>query len=276
VNCFAFFSQTPKQRNVPLFFPCGTSDFCFYFLFCCLTSTCNQKGAMNFIDRLGFFFFPRRCAGCGAAVPPENTLCVRCAADPAMSLLDFFCLHCGAALPDCDCADKLPVYTCYDYASRAGAYFRAFKFGGKHVYAHEIARVMSSRVAPSLAHMPSGKVLVCAVPMTRDAVRVRGYNQSDVLARLVAKNCGVRFVPNLLVKTRRTLPQRTLNARERSENLQDAFAVRAGRNLSAYAVLCVDDVVTTGATLSACTAALRDAGAMRVACLTFLRAKPHV
>lgn len=103
---------------------------------------------------------------------------------------------------------------------------------------------------------------VAPVPLHADRLLERGYNQSALLGERLAQTLGIRFEPRLLGRVRSTGQQARLSGSERLQNVAGAFqAAPAVKDLS---VLLIDDVVTTGATLSACAAALRahNAGAV--------------
>lgn len=111
--------------------------------------------------------------------------------------------------------------------------------------------------------------LVTAVPLHWWRRWTRGYNQSEAVARELARGLGAPFAPRLLRRVRWT-PQRVQPTREaRRENVKGAFRVRSGARLEVRTVLVVDDVMTTGSTLSEVARALKAAGAGRVvvACL---------
>jgi ComF family protein len=105
--------------------------------------------------------------------------------------------------------------------------------------------------------------VVSAVPLHASRLRERGYNQAVLLAQVVARTRSWVFAPDALRRVRETASQVNLNAQERRANVEAAFfaepAVFCGRQ-----VLVIDDVLTTGATLSACADALRAAGATHV------------
>ena len=98
----------------------------------------------------------------------------------------------------------------------------------------------------------------------------RGFNQAEVLAREVGKKWGVP-VRNLVRRRKATRPQAGLTNAKRRANVQGAFHIRRGRPLAGMRVLLVDDVVTTGATASACARVLKRAGAAHVALLALAR-----
>ncbi len=112
---------------------------------------------------------------------------------------------------------------------------------------------------------------VCAVPLSEKRQRERGYNQSGLLAQTFAWTLSIPYGKQLLARTRETRTQVGLSAQERHENVRHAFGADPTR-LAGRQVLVIDDVATTSATLSACAAALKNAGAVRVYALTLARA----
>ena len=108
-----------------------------------------------------------------------------------------------------------------------------------------------------------GEVLV-PVPLHQKRVRERGYNQSSLLAKELGKLTGLPVVGDCLIRQRHAPPQaRTLTVDERRSNVANAFTCR-GHRLRDKQVLLIDDVSTSGATLDACAAALKAAGATSV------------
>jgi ComF family protein len=116
------------------------------------------------------------------------------------------------------------------------------------------------------------KVMI-PVPLGKKRLKERGYNQVGLVARPLAHSLGLRYEPDALRKTRDTRSQVGLSISQRSENVQDAYQAEAQvvRNKS---ILIMDDVATTGSTISACTSALLSAGAQEVYVLTIARASP--
>jgi ComF family protein len=112
--------------------------------------------------------------------------------------------------------------------------------------------------------------VVVPVPLSRQRLRTRGYNQAGLLADQIAQTVGARVVPDALERTDRP-PQQTLPAAERLENLDGVFTCRRPTDVKNRRVLLIDDVVTTGATVSACANALAGAGARRVSAMAFAR-----
>jgi ComF family protein len=112
------------------------------------------------------------------------------------------------------------------------------------------------------------------VPVPLHAIRLheRGYNQAALLARELTQQAGLTLDERMLVRKRATAPQVKLSAKERRENVHDAFYC-CDDGLAGKRVLLIDDVCTTGATLEACAIALHESGARSVQALTLARAR---
>jgi len=144
------------------------------------------------------------------------------------------------------------------------------KYHGQPSLASMLAR--SSPLDPVLVGQlqESGTILI-PVPLAKDRLRERGYNQAEELARAYGQQYGLP-VQNLLVRHRSTLPQAKLGRQERLENVRDAFSCAGSLPSS---VMLVDDVATTLSTLHACAVALRAGGAQTVRGLVLARARRH-
>ena len=114
--------------------------------------------------------------------------------------------------------------------------------------------------------------IVVPVPLHRDRLKERGFNQAALLARALAKALKLPSNLNLLVRTRERPQKQVLSIEERWEAVRGAFATRPGSQVDKLRVLLVDDVLTTGATLDACARALLDSGAKSVVAVTIARA----
>jgi ComF family protein len=112
------------------------------------------------------------------------------------------------------------------------------------------------------------------VPLDRARYRERGYNQAELIAKPLARMLGIPFRSYLLVRTRPRPNHLRLTRRERWETVRGAYAPCERAPVDKLRVLLVDDVFTTGATLDACSRALKGAGAARVVGLTVARALP--
>lgn len=116
--------------------------------------------------------------------------------------------------------------------------------------------------------------LLVPVPLGKKRLKERGYNQVALVARPLAYQLRIRYEPDVLWKTRDTRSQVGLTVSQRNENIQNAYHGDP-KFVKGKSVLIMDDVATTGSTISACTAALRSAGAQEVYVLTIARALPR-
>jgi len=113
--------------------------------------------------------------------------------------------------------------------------------------------------------------LVVAVPVHAARLKERGYNHAELIARPVAQRLRVPFLPQLLVRTRPRPDKLKLTIRERWRTVRGSYTTGEGTRVDNLRVLLVDDVFTTGATLDACSRALRRAGASKILALTVAR-----
>lgn len=181
------------------------------------------------------------------------------AADDGRSL----CAPCLANPPR---HDGITAGTLYNDASRQ--LVLALKHGRKIALAPMMARLIAARL-PLL----KGEWVAIPVPLHRRRLWHRGFNQSALLARELAKLSGLQILVDGLVRTRATPPLGGLGRKDRSAALGGAIAVRAsrGERIAGAQMLLVDDVMTSGATSDACARALRQAGAARVRIACFAR-----
>lgn len=110
---------------------------------------------------------------------------------------------------------------------------------------------------------------IVPVPLSMKRLRERGFNQSLLIARIVSKEKGIPMLIDILLKKKETPPQIGLSAKERLSNLKGAFEVKG--NIEGMRLLLVDDVMTTGATVTECSKELMKAGAKEVIVLTLAR-----
>jgi ComF family protein len=213
---------------------------------------------------------PRRCGLCGAF---GDFLCAACAA--VLPRADGpRCRTCAAPLGPgtvCRACAALPEQplTTLTAACRFAGDARRLVHRLKYESLSALAEPMGALMAACPLPRPAPDVIV-PVPLHRARVRQRGFNQAELLARAVGRAHGIAVAPRALVRVRATPSQvRQAGAARRAANVAGAFACRA--DVSGRVVLLVDDVATTGATLRACAATLRAAGAGAVHALVFAR-----
>lgn len=216
------------------------------------------------------WLLPPRCGGCRAL---GAWLCAACRSRVRW-LQEPLCRRCGRELEfarsSCGCRKRLRTLSRIRAAAAyEGPLERAihrFKYDGWRVLAPALAGLMADRLATAA---PPGATIV-AVPLHAGRQRARGYNQSELLAAELRRRFGLRAPSGRLTRLRDTPPQVGLDRPRRQTNVEGAFGWR-GAPLGREPVILVDDVATTGATLEACAAALREAGAGAVHGLTLAR-----
>jgi ComF family protein len=114
--------------------------------------------------------------------------------------------------------------------------------------------------------------IIIPVPLCKSRLRERGYNQSELLSAEIAKNLDIPVLTNVLLRVKRTVPQKVMTPAQRTENLKNAFAAENANLITDKNILLVDDVYTTGATAAECARVLRKAGAKKVKTLTIATA----
>lgn len=204
------------------------------------------------------FALPQRCPGCGAPAPAARLLCDGCwERVPALSFpVCARCLARGAEPVGCRRHAGSRVWPALVYDERAALLVHALKFGRRPGLAAELG----ARLARAVPAAPAFD-LVTAVPLHAARRRERGYDQARLLAEAVADRLGVPALPDALARERATPAQTGLDPARRRRNLAGAFRATGPRRLRGRRILIVDDVITTGATLEACLAALAAAGA---------------
>ena len=229
------------------------------------------------VDRLlgeikGFFdlLFPPACPLCHCTLQPGTTLpfCPSCSAEinplPAgccsRCALPFSAENSSAHLCE-PCSRSLPPYLSvhsvgiYDAGLRKAVHH--FKYEGGHY----LDRDLGALLGHELEDIPAPDLIV-PVPLHASRLRERTYNQSILLAHELGKQISRPVVTTLLSRVRNTPQQQGLRAKERTKNLRGAFACH--QSVRGKHVLLVDDVMTTGATATACSQALLDSGAAEV------------
>jgi ComF family protein len=215
--------------------------------------------------------FPPRCVACGKQ---GAFLCPGCrdAMPPALPPRCPLCWQPEGRGEACGrCARTRPAFA----GARSLCLFqgpvREAVHALKYNHLSALARPMGELMAGYLKTAELPVDLVVPVPLFGRRRRLRGYNQSALLARELARLDGLPLAERGLSRRRDTPPQaRSVDAEARRRNVAGAFAAD-GRRVEGRRVLLVDDVMTTGATLDACAQALRQGGAASVWALTFAR-----
>lgn len=206
------------------------------------------------------------CKDCHRDLPfRQATGCPRCSAQSADNQI------CGACLSDPPDFDD--TTSAFHYSYPLDRLVQAYKFNANlgllPLFADSLARAVRAKRKPANdgATQPD---LVIPLPLAPKRLAERGFNQSALLGEQVSKTLGIRFEARGMLRVRETPPQTGLNREARLKNLRGAFD--CVHRLDGKHVAVVDDVMTTGATLSEAAKALKKAGAAHVSAWVIARA----
>ncbi len=210
-------------------------------------------------------FLPERCRICGR-IKPFMKPCEKCGID-AKPISIYACPDCGHE--KCMCSDGANVdlrhFTAvYYYQGQLKKSLLGYKFMNESSLCHIFSEAMAKRISEIYSDVNFDGI--CYVPMTKNAERIRGYNQSELLANGIAKETKFPLVP-CLEKIKDTGAQKDLSAEERQHNVKNCFRVKEKYDISDKTLMLCDDIKTTGATLRECSDALIKAGAKDVYCI---------
>jgi ComF family protein len=161
------------------------------------------------------------------------------------------------------------------YESGLRELIHLLKYASVRPAADVLGRMLAEAIATLEPELPADSVAVVPVPLHRTKLRQRGFNQAELIARAALKTRPrgdrLHLCADVLERKRDTASQIGLTSHQRRENLRGAFAVAQPEFVKGLEVLVVDDVYTTGATVSECTRVLRRAGATKVWVATVAR-----
>ncbi|MCL5291646.1 MAG: ComF family protein [Actinobacteria bacterium] len=227
----------------------------------------ERLGAM--VDALASFVFPEICFVCGRL--SRKPICADCLNSFPL-ITGPKCARCGKptalAVPECrECRGRGFKFVTAEAAGRYDGSLKEAIHILKYCNGKRLSRQMAELVTSGIDERLMSADVLTFVPMTRGKEAKRGYNQAELLASDIGSLLGRKALP-LLLRNRAFKPQSELSFDERRRNVRNAFeAVRPVRGR----VLLIDDVYTTGSTVSECARALKRAGAVEVMVATVAR-----
>ena len=225
--------------------------------------------------------YPATCTICRKHVRAGEYLCEACEAK-LVRIVPPFCETCSepfegsinSAFSCANCAHRAIHFVAAVAAYRGRGIVRdvihEFKYGRQIHLRHLVARWLRAALDDDRLRSHQFDVMV-PVPLHPARQRERGFNQASLLAELLGAQTSIPCKP-LLKRIRYTTTQTALDRSERMENLHNAFRLRKNRDVRGLRVLLIDDVLTTGSTLSECARVLKRGGATSVHAATAARA----
>ncbi len=262
-----------------------------------LVSRCHPL-LRELADSLFAVVFPTSCSICSVEVDSASGLgvCRECWSK-VEAWQGIACERCGLPIVSERAADSAQVLcgacrangTAFDLARVFGTYrgnlrllILQLKFHRRERLGRRLGALLESSWKKFGMTSGDGSSVIVPVPLFRSRERARGFNQARLLAEGLRHELArlpdwktVRIENGALIRTRATLPQAGLRFQSRQENVRNAFAVVKPESVRGLRVVLVDDVMTTGATLSACATALKKGGASGVFALALARATPQ-
>jgi len=237
-----------------------------------------NKSARKISQAVLNFALPPKCLSCRNVVDVHGHICPDCW--DTITIIELHKCHicglpfefdqgknaiCQYCRKDKPKFNKAHAFCTYDGAARRMAV--SLKFADAMHLAPHMAKmmlIMGSKLV-------SKADIIAPVPLHYRRQVMRKYNQASLLAANIAKLTGKPYAPFLLKRTRHTAQQTKLHKKDRKSNVEGAFKVSDKTDIFGKTILLVDDVMTTGATLSVCAKALKERGAKKVYCLVFAR-----
>ncbi len=214
--------------------------------------------------------YPRRCPICDRAVKPFGSLICETCKRELVYIKEPCCMKCGKHLQKeekeyCkDCTSHVHLYDCgralFSYKSVSDSIAR-FKYRGRQEYAAYYAACMAETFAEFISACQADALI--PVPLHKSRLRVRGYNQAQVLAEELSALTGIPMFPDLVERVEKTAPMKDLSAAERQNNLKRAFKI-CRNDVKLNTIIIIDDIYTTGSTIDALAEVFQQSGVEKV------------
>lgn len=222
------------------------------------------------------YLFPARCVLCQSRIASGQEFCDQC--ERSLLRLQARCRICGATLPHShsvsvcgQCQRHPPAYhralPAVAYSAPIAKLVVDLKYHGKLHLARVLGKLLADAVCAADAETPD---MIIPVPLHRNRLRSRGYNQALEIARPIGKRLGIPVNPWTVRRIRNTGSQTDLARKDRAKNVQGAFDVRG--DIEGLVIAIVDDVMTTGHTVNCVAECLTRANATSVSVWVVARA----
>ena len=219
------------------------------------------------LEKLKLAFFPKRCEICGSVICVDEVRCGEC--ERLEYIEEPICLKCGCSKDFCICK-KQSRETEYKAVIAPFYYSGTVANGIRNLKMHEMPKLAKAHgreiaVAVKKHYGDIAFDFVTFVPMYRSDEAARGFNQARLLAEVVSEECEIPL-RDVLIKKRKTKMQKRQSAGDRFVNMYGVFELADNEDVSGANVLLIDDVKTTGSTLTSVSLTLKAYGAKSVYC----------
>lgn len=213
-------------------------------------------------------FFPYHCIICNDKANRELDLCIEC--EKLLPWLKNSCMYCAISLPStqsvCGACLKKPLpfhklHVLFSYTEIIKKFITGLKFQKRLIYAHILGTLLAEKISAQYQNEKLPDMLI-PVPLHKKRLYERGFNQAIEIARPISRKFNIPIGYKSCKRIVHTAAQSSLPANQRSSNVKNAFV--AHKHLAYQHVALLDDVITTGHTLTEISRALYDVGVKRI------------
>lgn len=219
--------------------------------------------------------YPRRCPVCEDIIVEKGRLICHGCAKKISYVKEPRCKKCGKSISLDEkeyCFDCEKTEHFYDMGLSVFKHNKdiknsiyRFKYSNKREYGKFYCEQLVNHLGKTIKSW--GNCVIIPVPLHKSRKIKRGYNQSEILAEGIGKLLGIEVDKNLLIREKKTVPQKELSVSDRKKNLENAFKIN--RDIVQYRhVILVDDIYTTGNTIDSCSKVLKSKGVEKVFFIT--------
>lgn len=225
------------------------------------------------IEKISYIFFPKRCRYCGKLITPDRILCDACENNlPVINTP--ICKNCGYNKKDCNCKKRKEYYKSiaapFYYEGAIKAVINRMKFKENPLICEILAEDMLKVIKREYGDIHFDMIFF--VPFSDENLKKRRFNHSQLIARKIGESLGVEVVDGLYC-INNIKSQHSLSGFERRGNVFGAYELKSDAFVTDKTILLVDDIKTTGSTLSECAKILKIRGANEVYAITFAISK---